>query len=553
MSYIINKTDGSILTEIVDGSIDQTSTDLTLIGKNSSSYGEFLNENLIRLLENFASASAPNHPIEGQLWYDTTEGRLKIYDGTSFKVSGGTIVSNSTPSTISAGDLWVDSFRQQLYFSVDGSGTNVLAGPQYTAQQGISGFNVVDVLDVNAISHTIVILYVAQVAIGCYSKSSFTPATAIAGFTGDIEVGFNVSTYSGIKFNVPVTQSDTLLAADGTLKTAESFLSATEAQTLALGTLTIQNDTPLILGPASQTEIKVSNGSFQISSNVSNQNFQVNLLNQSGFLPALLINATTQNIGLYQSSPEATLDVGGDVIIRGDLTVNGNVTSVNSVNIEIEDILISLGKTASPSNSTADGGGILLEAGTDLDKTFLWELDTLSWSSSENINVAAGKGFFVNGFPVINQTSIGVTVTNALGLTSIGTLESLRVDYININDSTISYVNESSINGSITLMPKGNGSVSVSSKKITELANPVDPADAVNLTTLETTVRSAPLGLSANTTGLSDEQVGLQIITPIYPVADHEAGTICRLWSIDTSVAKQYSIRNGVWSFDNNL
>lgn len=553
MSYIINKTDGSILTEIVDGSIDQTSTDLTLIGKNSSSYGEFLNENLIKLLENFASSSAPNNPIEGQLWYDTSEGRLKIYDGTSFKVSGGTIVSNSTPSSIAAGDLWVDSFRQQLYFSVDGAGTNILAGPQYTAQQGISGFSVVDVIDTNSINHTIVIMYVAQVAIGCYSKTSFTPATPIPGFSGNIEVGFNVGDYSGIKFNVPVSQADTLLAADGTQKTAESFLSSSDAQTLALGTLTIQNETPLILGAASQTELRVSNSAFQINSNVSNQNFQINLLNQSGFLPALIINATTQRTGLYRSSPEATLDVGGDVIVRGDLTVNGNITSINSVNIEIEDILISLGKTENPSNATADGGGILIEAGTDVDKTFLWNASSSSWQSSENINVASGKGFLVNGFPVINQTSLGVTVASAPGLTSIGTLDSLRVDYININDSTISYVNDNSVNGSITLVPKGNGTVNVSSKRIADLADPVDNNDAVNLVTLDTTIKSAPLGLSANTTGLSDEQVGLQIIGLIYPVAEHEPGTICRLWSIDTSVAKQYSIRNNVWSFDNNL
>ena len=55
MSYIINKTDGSVLTEVVDGTIDQTTTDITLVGKNSTSYGELFNENFVKILENFAT------------------------------------------------------------------------------------------------------------------------------------------------------------------------------------------------------------------------------------------------------------------------------------------------------------------------------------------------------------------------------------------------------------------------------------------------------------------------------------------------------------------
>ena len=66
-----------------DGTVD-TSTSINLIGKNYTNFGELLNENLLHLLENFADANAPTNPTEGQLWYDTTNSLLKLYDNGSW-------------------------------------------------------------------------------------------------------------------------------------------------------------------------------------------------------------------------------------------------------------------------------------------------------------------------------------------------------------------------------------------------------------------------------------------------------------------------------------
>ena len=310
MSYIVNKTDGSILTEIVDGTIDQTATDLTLIGKNSSNYGEFFNENLVHLLENFASTSQPNNPIAGQLWFDTSESRLKVYSGTGFKAASGTILAASAPTTIAAGDIWIDTTRKQLYFN-DGVST-VLAGPIYSTQQGITGFQAVDVFDTNSISHTIIYLYVGQVLLGIFSKDSFTPATAIPGYSGTIEVGFNVSTHSSVMFNVPVSQANAL-SDNGNLRTASSFLSSVDDDD-AMGTISILNSTPLILGPGGTSglaEVKLSNLNFQINSLIANQNFQVNLLANSTTKTALHIDSQAERVGIYNTSPAASLDVNG--------------------------------------------------------------------------------------------------------------------------------------------------------------------------------------------------------------------------------------------------
>jgi hypothetical protein len=527
MSYTITKTDGTTITQIVDGSLDQTSTDLTLIGKNLAGYGIFINENLVKLLENFASTSQPSYPLTGQLWFDTTENRLKVYDGNTFKVSGGTIISKTVPSSIAAGDIWIDSTRQQLYFN-DGLSTK-LAGPVYTAAQGITGFNAEDIVDTVGVSHTILKLYVAQSLLGIFSKDSFTPGSAIAGFTGSISSGFNVSTLTGVKFKVSASQADSLLAADGTARTAANFLSTLD-DSATTGTISIQNAVPLVLGEGASTEINATTSIFQFKSNTSNQNFGVNLLSGSGLTTAFFINATTQRMGVYTELPTATLDVNGDARIRGSLTVEGNVTSVNTTNVEIADKLIELAKVATPSNSTANGGGISVEGGTDGDKTLTWASTGSTWSSSENFNLATNKVYRINGFDVLSQTSLGTTVASAPGLTSVGTLSSLQVSNLNFSNTTIA---STTANANIVLSPNGSGTISMNNAKISNLATPTDPAHGANKSYVDYTVRIAPLGLSADTTGLTPAQIATGILAKIFPPTDHESGTILRLICTD--------------------
>ena len=132
MGYKLNKTDGSLLVDLIDGQIDTTSSDLTLIGRNYTGFGEVLNENFIKVLENFANTTAPANPIKGQLWYDSSENKLKIYNGTAFVSGGGTTVATTQPNMV-AGDLWIDSSKQQMYF-FDGTALK-LVGPDYSLAQ----------------------------------------------------------------------------------------------------------------------------------------------------------------------------------------------------------------------------------------------------------------------------------------------------------------------------------------------------------------------------------------------------------------------------------
>jgi len=330
MSYTIKLTNGNTLTELIDGTINQTSTDLTLISKNSTGYGLYINDNFVHLLENFANTSQPNNPIAGQLWFDTTQNRLKVYDGSQFKVSGGTLVSATVPSSLTTGDIWINSGTGQLYFN-DGT-ANRLAGPIYTNAQGQNGFIVDTVIDINKISHNIVYLYCSGNLLGLFATEAFTPASSISGFSGSVGIGFNVGTFTGVTFNVPVLSANNLLGADGvTLYPASSFVTTSGNSTISLGTLSIQNSAvnpALILGPGSNNEIDVTTTLFQIKSNTPNQNFQISTLSGTGISPALYINAQNKYVGIFNSSPQATLDVSGTFRISSSAPATSSSSGV---------------------------------------------------------------------------------------------------------------------------------------------------------------------------------------------------------------------------------
>lgn len=548
MSYTIFKSDGSSLTSVVDGSIDQLSTDLTLIGKNSTGFGVFINDNFVKLLENFSNSSQPNYPLKGQLWFDTTENRLKVYNGSQFVVSGGTIVSTTPPSGIASGDLWIDSLRQQLYFN-DGL-TTILAGPLYTADQGITGFTVEDILDSNNIQHTIVYLFVAQTLLGIFSKDTFTPKNPIAGISGTIKVGFTATSLSGMAFNVTTSKAESLIAADGTLKTPDSFVSTT-ASSQSTGTLSIQNLTPLILGPNANTEINVTSSLFKFKSNATNQNFQIQLLGSGGVQYPLHINAATQCFGVYTDTPTSTLDVNGNTRIRGDLTVEGTTTTVNSTVVTIDDKNIELGSVASPTNTTADGGGITLKGTTD--KTFTWINSTLSWTSSEHVNLVSGKTYKINGFDVISNNSLGTGIISAPGLTSIGTLTSLQVSNINVAGNTISYVNAVNPNGDVILDPKGTGSVDVSSATVINVATPVNGTDATNKTYVDTAIKTIPLAITLTIGARSNTQIAADFLSKIFPITEHLNTSVVRVFVTDDSSIRQFALQSGTWTWQANL
>lgn len=183
MAYTINKYDTTQLTIVQDGTIDQT-TDIKLVGKNYAGYGEIQNENFVFLLENFAGANQPPRAVQGQVWFDTANSKLKFYDGGKWRTTGGAEISGTAPAGLSTGDFWWDTSNQQLYAY---NGTDfVLIGPQ-DAGTGITQMQSKTVLDTGSISRSIIAATVNDDVQFIISPVEFTidgtdAQNAIAGF-----------------------------------------------------------------------------------------------------------------------------------------------------------------------------------------------------------------------------------------------------------------------------------------------------------------------------------------------------------------------------------
>ena len=292
MAYTINLTDGTIFAVVADGTIN-TDSSQTLVGKNYAGYGEFLNENVIHLLESGANTTAPSDPLTGQLWYDKTNGVIKVYNGTTFKSISGARSSATTPSSNVTGDLWWDSTNAQLKVYNGSSFTTI--GPAFTAGTGTSGAIVNTITDTVATDHVVVQMYVNNTICGIWSKdATFTPAATISGFA-TIGPGLNMSTtVSNAVFKGTATNADTLDSLNST-----AFM-RTDAATTNNTSVSITGSAGLYLGGSSTTQLYVSgagNDSY-IKNTQSNGDIYM-VVNDGGVTTtALQIDGATSSVGI---------------------------------------------------------------------------------------------------------------------------------------------------------------------------------------------------------------------------------------------------------------
>jgi hypothetical protein len=178
MSYSITNSDGTSLTILVDGTVDKSSTSLDLVSKNVSNYGQYINNNFVKLLENFASDtnSPPRSPAIGQLWYDKTTAKLKVYSGsTGFKSVGGALVASSQPQLLSSGDMWWDSKNNQL--NIFNYEQIYLIGPTFPKSVGNAGWIMPSgtiISNTSSDTQEVILLENYGDVVGALSNSSFS-------------------------------------------------------------------------------------------------------------------------------------------------------------------------------------------------------------------------------------------------------------------------------------------------------------------------------------------------------------------------------------------
>lgn len=540
MAYQINKTDGTIVSTVADGQIDTNSTDLTLIGKNYSGFGEILNENFIKLLENFSSVSAPTRPTRGQIWYDSAESKVKVYNGSQFVPVSSATISSVRPSTLGVGDLWYNDVDKQLYF-FDGN-EPILLAPLYSANQGISGLQVRSILDTLNQTRVITLLYDNGVLLGIFAKDSFTPKNAIDGFSGNVDPGFNAGTLANLKFKVTVTNAEKLGGAEAT-----TYVRRDTSNTID-GQVRITRDLGLVVGDAGNGGFVVNNGNVVLQNTSTDKDLILNVRKGIDQEDAIRIFSTSRVVDIYNDPAfsSSQVNIGGSLTVAGNLTVQGTTTTVNTSNVTIEDKNIILGLTneSSPTEDTASTGGIILQG--EFAHAFVWakaegepaqtntasgydnsipELYGSSWNSTEHINLKQDKYYAIDGVPLLVQLTstptktFGLTaaVTSISGVSNFGKQISITVGpgslvddpYITIEDNQI--ITDNPLAPDLELVTLGDVVLN-GSAKITNLADPTAGSDAATKNYVDTYVKSRPLVFSID---LSDGKPNVYIINEI--------------------------------------
>ena len=436
MAYTINKTDGTVVATITDGTIDN-STSLTLFGKSYSGFGELLNENLVKLLENSSSTAAPTAPLKGELWFDASTNQVKVYDGTSFKPTGGAKAQSSAPTSPSVGDLWLDSDDDQVFvYTGDTRSHQVnsgweLVGPAFTAGQTESGWKIETLASAGG-NKVVSSMYAGATRVAILSKETFTPSASQSGFA-TIQAGITLNSTLGAVFSGSTTSASAIDVSStsntsATVIAGGNFLRADAADTTT-GALTIDADGGLILGDSQELSVTVSSNNVTVAQTSQDKDLSFTI-NDGG--------VTKTPLAFTGATGAITLT--GDVTITGNLNITGEYNSASSNISTYDDAFIKM----NTGNGEADSGMIVETSDTD-DARLFYDVSENHWAAGENqsysqvIRLAdAVEDGDANKGKVLKTTAGGNVKATSMTLGAVGSIT--YTDTSNTNVPTIGAV-----------------------------------------------------------------------------------------------------------------
>jgi len=429
MAYTINLTDGNIFATVADGTIN-TSSSVTLVGKNYAGYGEFLDENFIQMLENFSNPTAPVAPLTGQLWWDKTNSLLKVYNGTTFKTISAATASGTAPASNVTGDLWYDTTNQQL--KVWTGSAFLVVGPAYSSSTGLAGAIPEAIPDSGNTTQYITSIYSGNIRVAIYNaNATFTAAAPVSTLFPTVFKGVTMSNDTGTNMS-----GNLIGAGNVTITTASSNTVATFTGTGAniTGYTTVSGN---VTGGNILTAGQVS-----ATGNVTGANFIGNVIPPAGGAVSTTGNITGGNIltsGLVSATSTITSAAnvtGGNVLTVGVMSSTGNAIHGNiltagivsaTANITGGNILtggiisaggqVTVASVASNSIITTGNiaGGYLFGNGSQLTGLSAAVSVTQIQNGNSNVRVAASDGNVTIG---VNSTAVAVFDTTTIYINS---------------------------------------------------------------------------------------------------------------------------------------
>lgn len=455
MTYTLNNFDGSFFAKINDGTINNTSSSLTFVGRNYANYGNLLDENFLYLMQNFSDMSPPSTPVVGQLWWNSSSRILNIYTGNTYKSFNSTYVSNTTPAASDAvvGDLWFDTQDNDLALYT-GNGNWLTIGPSVISGTGARP-NTIPAIPVG--SYEVIELLVNNNVVGIISAETFTPNTPIPGIPS-VQSGLTLTS------NIGGTGSLAGIVIGGALSANNSYGNAGDVLTSGGGpdypaywvpgggSGTVRQVTGI--GTVAGLSLKgnvVTTGSISLVGNLNLSNPPVigNSNPNSAAFTDLTIGATLfdrsasggaigqvltsgGNTVFWANSPAVSgtvFQVSGTGNVSG-ISLTGNVTSYGALTLggtlELDDnqVVTALGYIPAPATAgtsilAADGSGgfnsVIIGAG------LLYSSGVLYANGGSN---TSGTVTSVSGTGTVGGLSLTGTVTTAGSLTLGGTLTS---------------------------------------------------------------------------------------------------------------------------------